>query len=59
MSNRETSPDEFLRQLPTVQALQTQIQRNREESKVLRRMLKLAAERDALATSQQEAAQCK
>lgn len=55
MSVTETTPEQFLEQLPSVSTLRSRLQQHREQGKVLRRLLKLASERDAMAAVKQEA----
>lgn len=57
MSVTETTPEQFLQQLPSVSTLRSKLEQHREQGKVLRRMLKLARERDAASEAESKVAE--
>ena len=61
MPTNSQTPEKFLEQLPSAETLRNQIQRHREEGKVLRRLLKLASQHEAASrgkSTTREAAPC-
>lgn len=48
MSVTETTPEQFLKQLPSAASLRDRLREHREQGKVLRRLLKLAAASEAV-----------
>lgn len=50
----DQSPEDFLKQLPSVSTLREKLRQHRDEGKLLRRLLKLASEREESAGETRE-----